>query len=375
MRIGLIAPPWVPVPPPAYGGTELVIDNLARGLKELGHDVRLFTVGESTCPVPTEYLYREPRAPIGLSIVESAHVVAAYEALADVDLIHDHTLLGPLVAGSAGVRRPPVVTTNHGPFTDETRPIWSAITEHASLICISHSQARASGSVPVSAVIHHGIDLDVHQSGPGGGDYLMFIGRMSADKGVHHAVKIAKEAGLPLVMATKMREAAEIDYFNAEVRPLLASEDQMPMEMPLRRRLSLLRGATGLSTRSPGASRSGWSWPRRSRPARRCWPSPTGPPRRSSIRAGPGSCAGTRRRWSRPSARCRRSTGTSAAAPPSGGSRCSGWLATMSGSTGACSSARCSRCCPPRVSRSSPPSRTGRGPAARELAAGPHARR
>ncbi|HEY2288163.1 MAG TPA: glycosyltransferase family 4 protein [Streptosporangiaceae bacterium] len=246
MRIGLIAPPWVPVPPPAYGGTELVIDNLARGLKELGHDVRLFTVGESTCPVPTEYLYREPVAPIGVSLVESAHVLAAYEALADVDLIHDHTLLGPLVAGQAGIRRPPVVTTNHGPFTDETRPIWSAIAEHASLICISHSQARSSGRVPVSAVIHHGIDLDVHQAGPGGGDYLMFIGRMSADKGVHHAVRIAREAGLPLVMATKMREAAEIDYFNAEVRPLLGSEDEMPAELPLRRRLSLLREATAL---------------------------------------------------------------------------------------------------------------------------------
>lgn len=246
MRIGLIAPPWVPVPPPAYGGTELVIDNLARGLKELGHDVRLFTVGESTCPVPTEYLYREPRAPIGLSIVESAHVVAAYEALADVDLIHDHTLLGPLVAGSAGVRRPPVVTTNHGPFTDETRPIWSAITEHASLICISHSQARASGSVPVSAVIHHGIDLDVHQPGPGGGDYLMFIGRMSADKGVHHAVQIARKSGRRLIMATKMREAGELEYFNRAVRPLLTVDDETPTEMPLRRRLALLQDATAL---------------------------------------------------------------------------------------------------------------------------------
>ena len=246
MRIGLIAPPWVPVPPPAYGGTELVIDNLARGLKELGHDVRLFTVGESTCPVPMEFKYQTPPAPIGVSVHESAHVLAAYEELADVDLIHDHTLLGPLVAGMAGVRRPPVVTTNHGPFTDETRPIWSAITQHASLICISNSQARASGDVPVAAVIHHGIDLDVHQPGPGGGDYLMFIGRMAADKGVHHAVQIAREAGLPLVMATKMREAAEVEYFNAQVRPLLASEDQMPTEMPLRRRLSLLRGATAL---------------------------------------------------------------------------------------------------------------------------------
>jgi len=81
MRIGLIAPPWVPVPPPAYGGTELVIDNLARGLAELGHDVRLFTVGESTCPVPSEHLYREPVAPIGLTVAESAHVLAAYEAV------------------------------------------------------------------------------------------------------------------------------------------------------------------------------------------------------------------------------------------------------------------------------------------------------
>ncbi len=247
MRIGLIAPPWVPVPPPAYGGTELVIDNLARGLKELGHDVKLFTVGESTCPVPSEYLYREPAAPIGIAIAESAHVLAAYEALADVDLIHDHTLLGPLVAGSAGMRRPPVVTTNHGPFTDETRRIWSRVSRHASIICISHSQARASGGVPVSAVIHHGIDLDVHQAGPGGGDYLMFIGRMSADKGVHHAVRIAREAGMPLIMATKMREAAEMEYFNAaRSARCWQSEDQMPSELPLRRRLSLLRGATAL---------------------------------------------------------------------------------------------------------------------------------
>lgn len=246
MRIGLIAPPWVPVPPPAYGGTEVVIDNLARGLKELGHDVSLFTVGDSTCPVHKEYLYREPVAPIGLSVAESAHVLAAYEALADVDLIHDHTLLGPLVAGMAGIRRPPVVTTNHGPFTDHTRPIWSQIARNASIICISHSQARASGSVPVAAVIHHGIDLDVHAAGPGGGDHLMFIGRMSADKGVHHAVRIAKKAGWRLVMSTKMREKEEVEYFNEEVRPLLSADDEIPSEMPLRRRLQLLGTAQAL---------------------------------------------------------------------------------------------------------------------------------
>jgi glycosyltransferase involved in cell wall biosynthesis len=246
MRIGLIAPPWVPVPPPAYGGTEVVIDNLARGLKELGHDVLLFTVGDSTCPVPKEHLFQNPVAPIGLTVAESAHVLAAYEALADVDLIHDHTLLGPLIAGMSGMQRPPVVTTNHGPFTNETRSIWRQTARHASIVCISQSQARASGDVPVSAVIHHGIDLDVHQAGPGEGDYVMFIGRMSADKGVHHAVRIAHQAGQRLILATKMREASELDYFNRQVRPLLTDEDETPTEMPLRRRLALLREAKAL---------------------------------------------------------------------------------------------------------------------------------
>ena len=72
MRIGLIAPPWIPVPPPAYGGTEEVIDNLARGLTALGHDVRLFTVGDSTCPVPRQWLYPSPVEPMGDSSGSSA---------------------------------------------------------------------------------------------------------------------------------------------------------------------------------------------------------------------------------------------------------------------------------------------------------------
>jgi glycosyltransferase involved in cell wall biosynthesis len=249
MRIGLIAPPWVPVPPPAYGGTEVVIDNLARGLQELGHEVRLFTVGESECPVPTDFLYPKAIAPIGVTVPETAHVMAAYESLADMDIIHDHTFLGPLISGLRGMRRPPVAATNHGPFNSETQPILAEIAKHASIVAISHSQARqaqACGGVAVGAVIHHGIDLSLYKAGPGGGGYLMFIGRMSPDKGVHHAVRIAKKAGKQLLMSTKMREENEIAYFDAEVRPLLDPGDEMPSEMPLERRIELLRGADAM---------------------------------------------------------------------------------------------------------------------------------
>jgi glycosyltransferase involved in cell wall biosynthesis len=246
MRIGLIAPPWLPVPPPAYGGIEMVLDNLARGLADLGHDVRLFTVGQSTCPVPREYLYQEPAEPIGETVPEAAHVLAAYEALDDVDLIHDHTVLGPLLAGRAGMRRPPVVTTNHGPFTAHTRPIFAEISRYASVVAISHSQARSADGIPITAVIHNGVDLEVHRPGPGGGGYLMFIGRMSPDKGVHHAVRIARRAGRPLVLATKIREPGERAYFEKQVRPLLEEGDDVPAEMELEPRLKLLREAMAL---------------------------------------------------------------------------------------------------------------------------------
>ena len=246
MRIGLIAPPWIPVPPPAYGGTEEVIDNLARGLAALGHDVRLFTVGESTCPVPRQWLYWSPAEPMGDRFREAAHVLAAYQALADTDIIHDHTELGPLLAGRRGMSHPPAVTTVHGPVIPRNRRALAEAARHAAIVAISHAHARSFGAIPVAAVIHHGIDLDACKPGPGTGGYLLFTGRMSPDKGVHHAVRVARCAGWPLVIAAKIREPAERAYFDQQVRPLLGPGDDMRAEQPLAARVELMRHAAAL---------------------------------------------------------------------------------------------------------------------------------
>ena len=110
MRIGLVAPPWVPVPPVRYGGTEEVIDILARGLLAEGHEVRLFTTGDSTCPVDRSWTFDTPAGPMGLAVLELAHVRAAYGALHDCDVIHDHTATGPVWAAAVGHPAPVVVT-------------------------------------------------------------------------------------------------------------------------------------------------------------------------------------------------------------------------------------------------------------------------
>lgn len=246
MRIGLIAPPWVPVPPTAYGGTEVVVDNLARGLVELGHSVKLFTVAESTCPVERDFLYATAPDPMGTSMEEAAHVLAAYESLADVDVVHDHTVLGPLIAGRPGVAAAPVVATHHGPFSPENLRIVGEAARTASIVAISHAQARFAREVPIAAVIHHGIDLDVYRPGPGDGGYLLFIGRMSYDKGVHRAIRVARATGRRLVIASKVREKVEHEYFEDEVRPLLGPDTDLLVEPPLDVRLDLLRHASAL---------------------------------------------------------------------------------------------------------------------------------
>jgi len=221
VRIAIIAPPWVPVPPPAYGGTEAVLDNLCRGLQAAGHDVLLYATGDSTCDVLVGWtLDRAAGTVMTGAATELHHVVDAYREIErwGADIVHDHTLVGPVYAPRFDV---PVVTTNHGPFDGELAALYRAIADTVPVIAISHHHARTAHDIPVAAVIHHGIDVDSFPLGDGDGGYALFLGRMSPDKGVHVAARVARDAGMPLRIAAKMREPAERVYFEEHVAPLL----------------------------------------------------------------------------------------------------------------------------------------------------------
>ena len=246
MRIGLLAPPWVEVPPRGYGGTEAVVDNLARGLAARGHEVKLFTVGSSTCPVPKAWRFPQVVSPMGAAVPEAAHVLDAYDALADADVIHDHTMLGPLLSAGRALPGAALVTTAHGAFTADSQRLYSTIAGRVALVAISHHQRSTAPRLPVAAVIHHGIDLRRHTYGPGGGGYLLFVGRMAADKGADRAIRVSRAAGRRLVVVTKMRDDEERDYFDTRVRPLLGGDVDLRGEVDQAGRIELMRHADAL---------------------------------------------------------------------------------------------------------------------------------
>ncbi len=245
LRVGLIAAPWVAVPPPVYGGSELVIDLLARGLVAAGHEVVLFATGDSTCPVDRRWRYPEALGTTSDLVAEFAHVDAAYRELAGVDVIHDHTLAGPTWAElSTGV---PVVTTAHGPFTEELGDLYAvAARRGASVVAISHHQASTAPELPIARVIHHGLEVDRIPVGRGDGGYVLFLGRMNSDKGAHRAIAAARAAGRPILLAAKMWEPAERKYFAEQVEPLLGPDATYLGECGGHDKLELIGGASAL---------------------------------------------------------------------------------------------------------------------------------
>jgi glycosyltransferase involved in cell wall biosynthesis len=246
MRIGLIAGPWYPIPPTGYGGIELVVDALARGFSRAGHEVLLAAPADSTCPVPQLPGMRtsEPDL-VGFTSSELSHVISAYAGMDGmVDLVHDHTLAGPLYRG-----RPeglPVVTTLHSDLNRSFTAVYGAAARDTTLIAISRSQVSNALADRVAAVIPHGMEVAAVPVGQGQGGYACFLGRMCPDKGVLEAITVARLAGIPLRIAAKMREPAEVQYFHEVVEPMLRPDVEFLGEVGGDDKYALLGAAVAL---------------------------------------------------------------------------------------------------------------------------------
>jgi glycosyltransferase involved in cell wall biosynthesis len=226
----MLSPPWIPVPPPAYGGIEEVVRLLCHGLDARGHDVTLFAPPGSESPADVHEVLEAPYPDdIQKAQFEVDHVARAFAVIDGAagegrpyDVIHDNT--GHAALAMADRVGTPLVHTLHGPFTEEACRFYAQHGRKACIVAISQAQlADAPPEMGGGRVVPNPIELGEWPCSADKDDYVLWIGRMSPDKGPHRAIAAAREAGVPLRLAGPVQPGQE-QFFAEEVEPHLGAE-------------------------------------------------------------------------------------------------------------------------------------------------------
>jgi glycosyltransferase involved in cell wall biosynthesis len=245
VKVAVLSPVWFPVPPQRYGGIEWIVALLADGLVERGHEVTLFASGDSTTKASLASVFEDaPSEFIGTTLHELHHALDCFERASEFDIVNDHS--GPLAAALGAGSQAPVVHTVHGPLNRRAGELYEQIDRFAprvGLISLSMNQRAPLPHLNWVANCPNALDLSLYPVEPHKGDYLLFIGRMSPDKGAHRAIAVAQKVGLPLKLAGKMQELREEEYFDAAVRPHLGGEIEYLGEVSHEDKVDLLQNA------------------------------------------------------------------------------------------------------------------------------------
>jgi glycosyltransferase involved in cell wall biosynthesis len=228
MKIAQIAPIAERVPPKRYGGTERMVYALTEELIRRGHEVTLFASGDSHTSGKLESIYpralREAKMKdiYGTNDLTLLHIGQAYEAQDDFDVIHDH--LAPLTLPTANLASTPVVATMHGPFTSDNRRLFETL-RGPHIVTVSQAQLYPLPNINHAGTVHHGLALDSSPFSAEHDGYLLYVGRISIEKGVHYAVDVAQAMDLRLILAAKV-EPTDRAYFKEYIEPRLSDRIQ-----------------------------------------------------------------------------------------------------------------------------------------------------
>lgn len=249
MRIAQVAPLHESVPPRAYGGTERVVHWLSEGLAERGHEVTVFASGDSFLQLAelVPVWPRSLRASGDVAFPDALHAAALERALARrpaFDVIHSHVdWIGLPLATRSEV---PIVTTLHGRLDLPEFIALARASQGAPLVSISDAQRKPVPHARWIATVHHGLALDRLPMGRGG-EYLVFIGRISREKRPDLAIRVARAAGIPLKIAAKVNgNEADREYWEREIRPMLGDGIEFIGEVGDEQKAELLGGALAL---------------------------------------------------------------------------------------------------------------------------------
>jgi glycosyltransferase involved in cell wall biosynthesis len=244
VRIALICPPWVAVPPKGYGGIEWVVSMEADGLAEAGHDVTLFATGDSITKARLEYVLDVAPGSKAINDVtlDTTHTLFSLRDVRDrFEVLHVHSPFSALAAAiETGI---PTVHTLHGSFTPEMIRLYDLVGERAWFVAISEAQKRFHESLQYGGVGYNGIDMDFYSFNPQKEDFILFLGRAAPVKGWRRAIEAAKLAGEHLVSAVKIAHPTEQEEWEKNIKPILPKDWTLLGEISQEEKVDLLRRA------------------------------------------------------------------------------------------------------------------------------------
>ena len=227
LQIAQVAPLWTPIPPVNYGGIELLMALLCDRLVERGHDVTLFASGD--CRTRAKL---RPIIPLNLGDLMArgealmaeyylnAVMAAVMAAQDEFDVIHCH-MPAAWLPFAAAIRKPCLFTLHTCPHADDEWVMRNFPT--VPVAAISHAQIAGTASrlgreIPV---VFNGVDFAAYEPRFEPGRHLAFLGRLSPEKNPLDAIRIAKAAGMPIVLAGNPQNANERAYFQKDIEPLI----------------------------------------------------------------------------------------------------------------------------------------------------------
>ena len=251
MRIAQLLAPWLPVPPPGYGGIEVVVSDLTEELVRRGHEVTLFATGDAKTSAKLSFVFPKALGNDGnlkknpFTIL--SQILPAFKRAGEFDLIHSHSLGQTMYL--AELVKTPVLHTLHGTITQgDTSPEKYALYKEFSqqnYVSISNSQRLGLPELNFVKTVYNGINLEKFPLGLGKRNYLAWLGRITPKKGVVEAIKVSQAVGLPLKIAAFI-DPVDQAFFETEVKPLLTKEIEFLGELDALGRAKFLSEALAL---------------------------------------------------------------------------------------------------------------------------------
>lgn len=233
MKIAILSTPWITVPPEGYGGIEKVVYYLAEGLVKRNHKVMLFATGDSKTSARLEWEFKKA---LGnhWTIKENPyfflrHIHRFFSIIKKekFNIVHNNAQYIPQYF--CDLQNTPFIHTLHGAFYKNLKAPSGFIKEkiqtlkrfkYHPYISISNYQRTALPELNYIATVYNGIDPKEFELGKGKRGYLAWLGRITYNKGVDIAIKVAHQAGIPLKIAAFI-DKVDMDYYKEVIKPLV----------------------------------------------------------------------------------------------------------------------------------------------------------